>query len=261
MRWERKKQTGVQQIDFLPAHYHEEYARRRTQASRILVICIFAAALPTASLYQYRLRLSVDRQLAEIDQHHSESQAEALRLARLNRRLAEENAVAELAVFLKHPWPHTQILAAIIEPLPESMSLDEVIIRREKTATNGPAIQGPATEQAAGKIAVTTMLPAAQDLQMLKKQAEDRLVVQLTGLTVDSRQLHYYLSSLGRHQLFSQVELDSMESEPSRGGQKSIARFEAHLVVQPGYGMPGSSAIGQQAQQDSHPEEHAENPS
>ncbi|MDH3716565.1 MAG: PilN domain-containing protein [Planctomycetota bacterium] len=256
MRWERKKQTSVQQIDFLPAHYHEEYARRRTQASRILVICIFAAALPTASLYQYRLRLSVDRQLAEIDQHHSESQADALRLARLNGKLSEENAMAQLAVFLKHPWPHTQILAAIIEPLPESMSLDEVIIHRDKTATKGPA-----TEKGTGKKAATTMLPAAEDLQTLKKQAEGRLVVRLTGLSVDSRQLHDYLSSLGRHQLFTQVELDSMESEPSRDGQKSIARFEAHLVVQPGYGMPGSSAVGQQAQQDSRPEKHVENPS
>jgi Tfp pilus assembly protein PilN len=261
MRWERKKQTSVQQIDFLPTHYHEEYARRRTQASRILVICIFAAALPTASLYQYRLRLSVDQQLAEIDQHHSESQADALRLARLNRKLAKENAMAELAVFLKHPWPHTQILAAIIEPLPESMSLDEVIIRRDKAATKGPATRGPATEKGTGKKAATAMLPAAEDLQTLKKQAEGKLVVQLTGLSVDSRQLHFYLSSLERHPLFAQVELDSMESEPSRGGQKSIARFEAHLVVQPGYGMPGSSANGQQAQQDSRPEEHAENPS
>jgi Tfp pilus assembly protein PilN len=256
MRWIRNQPTGAQQIDFLPAHYHEEYARRRTQASRILVVCIFAAALPTASLYQYRLGLSVDRQLAEIDQHHKQSQTDTQRLASLYDKLAQENAMAQLAVFLRHPWPPTQILSAVVEPLPASMSLQEVTIRRE-----GVAFSGPVTERGTGPETASPALPAAEDLQALKKQVEGKLVVQLAGLTVDSRQLHYYLSSLGRHQLFTHAELDSMQSEPSRDGQKSIGRFEAHLYVRPGYGMPGSSVVGRQALPDSPRERHVENPS
>jgi Tfp pilus assembly protein PilN len=256
MRWERKKPTVARQIDFLPAHYHEEYARRRTQASRILVVCIFAAALPTASLYQYRLRLSVDRQLAEIDQYHAECQADARRLASLNNRLAEANAMAHLAVFLKHPWPCSQILAAIIQPLPTSMSLDEVVIRRQKVSDNGAA-----SKDGAGQPAAASLLPAAEDLQALNKQAAGKVVVQLSGSTADSQKLHDYLSNLVRHPLFTHVELDSMESEPSRDGRSSIARFKAHLSVRPANGMPESVAAGSRPQKDRPSEKHAENPS
>ncbi|NIL98854.1 MAG: hypothetical protein GTO53_12975, partial [Planctomycetales bacterium] len=200
--------------------------------------------LPLASLCQYRLRLAVDRQLAEIEQYHAESQAQAQRLARLQARLADQHALAQLTTFLQHPWPQTQIVAALLQPLPDSMSLDEVVVQREdlpgirKVAPPDRGPQDPAPR-----------LPAGEDLQILQKQAAGRLVVQLSGRTADSRELHHYLSALGQHPLFTQVELDSIQRDRSRDGHESLARFEAHLSVRSACGSDEKTTLNPQVAQ------------
>ena len=248
MDTQRRRTESVQQVDFLPVHLHEEYARRRSQAWRILVVCAFAAALPTASLYQYRMRLAVDRQLAEIDNYYKESIADQQRLEQLTSMMAVETATAQLAVYLQHSWPQTQILAAVVEPLPAAMSLEEIVVRRQQAPRAG--LQ---REEDAGKRKAVSLLPAAEDLETLRQQEQGTLVVQLNGLTTSNRQLHSYLSRLGQHPLFIRVDLGSIEREPVPEGGQSVARFEALLYVRPRHSSLDSPEIEQQTVQAARP--------
>ena len=255
MAADRIQRDRSQQIDFLPQHYREDDERRRTQAWRILIICIFAFVLPTASLYQYRLRLLIDRQLAQLDETHQDAQRDAQRLSSLSNQLTEKATVAQLATFLRHPWPPTQIVAAIVERLPESIAIEEMIIRRIS-----PPVQQTTNEGDADR-AKPTPMPAVEDLKTLEQQAKGEIVVELTGQTVDNRQLHHYLSELARNPLFVRADLGSMESVPARQGRNSAARFEAQLSVRPGYSLPGGPPVKQQVAQDDRPEKSVEDPS
>ncbi len=136
------------------------------------------------------------------------------------------------------------------------MSLDEIVVQRERAV---PA--RPPQNQAAKQTAAATVVPAEADRQSLKKQTEGKLVVRISGTTLNSRHFHDYLSRLGRDPLFAEVELDSIESEPNPDGRPSIARFDAHLAVQPACGIRGKPIPDQQAGKDHRPPEDGKNPS
>ena len=120
----------VHNIDFLPPRYHDEYARRKTQAWRILIVIALAVALPTASLYQYRMKLNIQHELYKIGQQHGESVADAAQLAAVQGELADADAAAELWTFVRHPWPVTQLLAALVRPLPATIAIEQITIQR-----------------------------------------------------------------------------------------------------------------------------------
>jgi hypothetical protein len=248
MHIDHTKQPG-QPIDFLPQHYREEYERRRSQAWRILFVVVFAATLPTASLYQYRLKLSVQKELGRIAQQHGESQADAARLATLETEMAERTATANLITYLRHRWPTTQILAAVTQPLPQTMVLEEIAISRQQAETQATPTLNLSNEQSE---AATSAGPAAiEDVRTLAKKSGSEIIVRLTGLTSNSLHLHRYLAELARHPLFVQTELESVESEPGGNGETTADRFELHLVVRPSYGAPdgptGNNTVAQDA--------------
>ena len=108
----------MKDIDFLPSGYRQQHSNRNVRAWRFVVVASFLAMLSAASLVQYYRLCRARICLEHVTTQHDEAKNQNLQLTRLQSELKEVNCDAELFTYLRHPWPRTQILAAILTPLP-----------------------------------------------------------------------------------------------------------------------------------------------
>lgn len=219
-------------IDFLPAEYRRQNLRRQSQPWRIVVIMAFVALLAGAG-YSQRLRSGrVEAELQAIEPQYEQAIEYQERFSELQARLQPVRASAELIAYLRHPWPRTQLLAAVTGPLPEEITLDQLSIRR---AAQAKAAVKRETED---EIDTESLPPAARDLDSLRKQYDgSRTVIAIQGRARTSTPVHAYLSQLAQHPLIVKAELESMENVDR--GEINTFEFQATLLVRPGYGQPG----------------------
>ena len=140
----------------------------------------------------------------------------------------------ELYTYLRHPWPRTQLLAAMLGPLPDEITLQQVQILGEPAGVSSPAEARPAVEAKTQEASPASLLPAQRDLAKLRDRMDSaRTMMILTGTAAGSSALHRYLGELDAVEIFDKAELDWFESV---NGGKSL-RFQIVLGVQPGYGQ------------------------
>jgi Tfp pilus assembly protein PilN len=157
-------------------------------------------------------------------------------------------AEAELFTYLEHPWPRTQLIDALLAPLPEEITFDELTIDGETRVDNLNTLTVPSRKsRKAEQETACTLLPATEDLQQLRAECDGtRTVITLKGLATDSEALYRYLADLSRAPLFAKTELRCIEAESTDDGGQ--LRFFATIVVQPGYGQPGGPGNGNKAE-------------
>lgn len=231
----------MKNIDFLPARYREKSSQKKAQAWRGLVVAAFCALLAAGALGQFEIRRSVERHLAAVLEQYEQVVADGKKLAELQRELREAQAEAELLTYLRHPWPRTQILARVAEPLTEAITLRKLHIRQEESIARPPTAAPPG-QTAEAKAAAEAALPAAErTLDTLRMSLDDApLTVTVQGISQDSASLHVYLGKLAESDWFSAAELQSIERLEE--GKEEGFRFVARLTVRPGYGRPALPA-------------------
>lgn len=235
-RWEAGKQP-MHDIDFLPSEYRQNHHRRRSQTRRILVVAVLAAALAAAALDQHRRRQQLRAALADREPAHAAAVQKRDALDELQSRLQAARARADLFTYLRHPWPRTQIMGALLGPLPDEIAFEQVEIAQETATASKPARNlSPADEQAREE-QLAGLSAAARDLRRLRDEFDPkRTTVTITGVTSESAALHRYLRELGRAELFSKAQLNSIETDKA---DPNRVRFTVTLLVRPGYGQPG----------------------
>lgn len=228
----------MQPIDFLPREYRDKTSRRSQSPQRWLVLVVVGGLLAASLVSQNVAMRNARRDLADVIPAYQAARKLNDELGQLQSKLHAAQASADLFAYLRHPWPRTQILSAVAADLPSSITFKEVRIAREavKTTTtqapNQPPIDRQTQEQQLAKLPAST-----RDLLALREQCDaTQTVVILTGFTSDGEALHRHLGRLGRAPLFSKAELRSLDSEGADGKR---LRFNACLVVRPGYGQPG----------------------
>ena len=228
----------MQDIDFLPVQYHQKRVKRRSQPWRIVVVAVFAVLLAAAVCSQRGRKTQAEKELAAIMPQYELAASQDRKLAELHLQLNAARNAAELFTYLRHPWPRTQILAALLEPLPEGITLDELEITRQTPQNQTRPGRYSRMEDEAKKEELDKLPPAVRDLKRLREEFDKTpTVVLISGTTAESAAVHRYLGQLGRASLFSKVDLDSLESaENDRAGR---LKFQATLIVRPGYGQPG----------------------
>ena len=227
-------------IDFLPSEYRQNHVQRRWQTRRILVVAVLAAMLAAAAVGQQRRRQRLQADLADCEPAHAAAVQTENALDELQSRLQVVRASADLFTYLRHPWPSTQIMAAILGPLPDEITFEQVEIDRETSTGSKPARNLSLTDQQAQEEQLAGLPAAARDLKRLRDELDSkRTTVTITGVTTESAALHRYLGALGRAELFSKAQLHSIETD--RADPNRI-RFSVMLVVRPGYGQPGGPA-------------------
>jgi hypothetical protein len=229
------------EIDFLPARYREECAQRKTHFLRVLSSVVFALVLLACAGWQWNAGRKLTLELEAIAPIHERAHERTVQLTTLKNELAAASDRAELLTYLRHPWPRTQLLAAVIEPMPESIKLSELTIGRPEEEEANAGLPSQNTRQTAGGESAAaktnvTLSPTQADLKQLRLEFDARTtVVQMAGETTDVSELHEYLGQIALHKLILKAELRSIES----GGRDSLATlFRARIELRPGYGQP-----------------------
>ena len=228
-------------LDFLPLEYRQRHDRRRRQKWRNIAIGLVGLLAAATACHQQLARRQLLERLAEVTPQYERVIEQTQQLGRLQSELAAARVDAELFTYLRHPWPRTQILAALLTELPEEIGFTKLDIRRQAQPVRPGGEHDPlsALSPQAGSPAVER--PAAIDQTRLRQQYDRaRTVVAIEGLASDSSALHQYLSRMNRSEFCPQAELESLEAD--RLGEEPMLRFQATLVVCPGYGMPHGPA-------------------
>ena len=227
----------MHEIDFLPAEYRQNHVRRQSQPWRIIVVVVFTALVVSAAVGQHIHRERFEAELAAVMPEYEKAVSLNGCLGNLQSQLQLVRADAELFTYLRHPWPRTRIISALLAPLPDGITFEQLNIQQQGLAGRVRGEQLSRSEKDAEEQELANMPPAVRDLKQLRDAFDlRRTVVTITGVTTDSAALHHYLGELGRDSLFRDVDF-SIESDDI--GRSANLRFNAVLTVQPGYGQPG----------------------
>jgi Tfp pilus assembly protein PilN len=226
----------MKNIDFLPSRYRERTQLRRVMMWRIAALVVLAATIAVAHGSQLAVRRSAAKQLAALGPQYQAALETSARLQQLQNELAANEHYAALYTYLEHPWPSTQILVAITQTLPESLTLTEIRLQHQQSTKTGTA---PDNNPAV----TSTVPPPSKDLQSLRDEMDGaKYVVTVHGLTTDVSALQEYVSGFQRSPFFASAKLESIESLKELEGPQ-ISRFEMHLEIRPGYGQPGGPTL------------------
>ncbi len=230
--------TTWDQIDFLPPRYREQHAKRRNMVGRLLVLAAYVGLLAAGSVVQRARRAEAAAQLARAQHEVLAAQALSQELAAWQQRLLAERACAELITYLEHPWPRTQLLAAILPQLPESIHLSELRVFVSAESQRGGAFWQQAS--LGGKAEKDPPPePAGVDLARLRTERDAAATyIHLSGIAQEQGTLHSFLHQLSRDELFAALELISIESLRS-GAEFQGWEFQARIKLKPGYGQTG----------------------
>jgi hypothetical protein len=223
-------------IDFLPVQYHQKNAYRQAKPWQIIVVTSFLGLVVLLTISQNIHRQFVESQLADLMPAYQMALAQERQLAEVRAQLKEMESKAELITYLRHPWPRSLLLSAILSKLPEEITLQQMQIIRE--AENSATASHPALVVGNPPDQQNTISPAARDMQTLQNQSEGKqIVIILSGATENSAALHHYLDEMQSNSLFAKAELGSVTSIGESSG--AAIQFHAKLVVKPGYGQAG----------------------
>jgi Tfp pilus assembly protein PilN len=237
----------MKNIDFLPSRYHENDARRQAMLWRWILLLSFGGVIGTATLGQLAIKQSVQSELDKLQAQHHKAAETKERVAVLEKELTQVEEVAELYIYLRHPWPRTQLLAQVTRDVPESVVISELEIsqRGDNNGGNQPRATPPAATNEAADIS-----PAKRDLQGLRGANDKKpTFIHITGTATDPAALNAFVARLGESPLLKSARLTSLEAvrpldEAAPGGSdaKAVSRFEVVITVLPGYGAPGGPA-------------------
>ncbi|MHC2066832.1 hypothetical protein ACYFX5_05135 [Bremerella sp. T1] len=217
------------EIEFLPKKYREKRKRDTSHISRLLLLVVVAAGMSVMLLYQLASLHSVNHQLAEVEEHH-ERVSKLMQEVELKRiEVAQKRHHANLLTFLDHPFPKSQVIATIANPLPV-----EITITRIQLATPISQVKNsrPATEK--GKAAPQGH-PMELDLkQLLGETSQRRCVIELEGTTDDTSCLYTFLAELHQADIVESAKIESIDPQVKADGRE-FSNFTAHIKIKRGH--------------------------
>lgn len=238
-------------VDFLPSSYRETSLRRLDLWWQIGVFVALAVLCAALSGYQVWQRRGVRTELAALTSRHAAAIMQENRGTLLREKLHAARQHAALVNYLQHPWPRSQILAAILKPLPESITLQDVRIARDAGGVRNLTAQLPSrarTLAASPQEELAKLSPVERDLKVFRDEYDGvRLLVTLGGVTSEGSDLHEYIAHLTQHPLVAKAEIITFDGNapaatPAAG--KRLSQFQVRVVIQPGYGQPGGPLPG-----------------
>lgn len=232
-------------IDFLPAEYRRRTDDRKNRAWRMTVLVVFGLMIASTAFYQHTLSRQANHELAEVAALYDLAIARSEHLNKSYAALREQRGAADLYALLDHCWSRTQILQAVLETLPEEATLSQLQISRVARPTRAAAQRSFSATTSEEEKALAHLLPEERDQKLLREKLNAaRTVVVLTGTTQDQRAIHDYIARLEKIDLFSKVEITSIEQ--ARSDNTEAMLFGARLVVRPAYGLVGGPIGGEE---------------
>lgn len=218
----------MQNIEFLPQRYRDKDARRKVGVWRLAVVALLGGLVAAAALFQFRQKQQVRDKIDQAQPLYLAAQTKAAQLQQLQSVLASEQAKATLCAYLQHPWPRTQLLAAVAGAMPEGISINRIQIGGQQISPRRTSRTSESEEQENEEAAVE---PAVRDMMTLKAASNERVVmVVVVGTATDAEKINTYLKSLSESPFIGRVDLDSLENNETPTGNGQL-RFTAKGVI------------------------------
>lgn len=225
-------------IEFLPPEYRHKQALHRAKLWWLTIAVLFGTGIGLTAITQYGLRLQLQQQVAQFDREFQIATVRRAELEATQKRLQDADHEVALYTYLRHPWPKSQILAAIVAPLPSGIRLTEFHTSQEV------GIPGSTSNVNTTTVSVDANMAAVGnsfelDMKALRAASDAHpLYLTIQGTATTSDELHAYVAQLHKHRLFSKVELQSVEAQRISTGP-SLTQFQIQVQLLPGLGQPG----------------------
>ncbi|QDU75068.1 hypothetical protein Pan97_20890 [Bremerella volcania] len=230
------------EIEFLPKKYREKRKSHNFQISRLLLIVGIVAGMSAVLLYQLASLHSVNLQVAALDQQHEKVMQLMQEVDRRRNEVAVKRHHAKLLTFLDHPYPKSQVIAAIANPLPTEITITRLQVTVEQIAA---ANAKPASEK--GK-AVPKGHPMELDLKVLIDEAKSRrCTVEVEGTTDDTSCLYTFLASLHQAEIIESAKIESIDPQQKTDGSE-FSHFTAHVKIKRAYLTHFETLVGRTVQ-------------
>lgn len=229
------------EIDFLPARYRTEHVQKRVAVWRAIVLVSFLALLTGLSIAQHRGKRRLEAELVATQRQYGLVWVQAERIDQLDAELRPLNATVELLTYLRHRWPTSQLMAAALEPLPESVVLDLMHVSPDAAPATVGGRSGAPRVRVEAEAPPDDTPPHAKDLAALRKDYDrTRTVIRLSGRSTDLNALHAYVAQLDAHRLIDRAELQSVDVQAA--ADPGTFRFQVRVVCAPSYAQEGGPA-------------------
>ncbi len=222
----------MQNIDFLPERYRERDLKRKAAVWQYALLLGFGGVLMAATAGQFMIKRSLEASVVELKQSRIDAKLKRDQVQLLEQQLGNKEQVAALYTYLRHPWPRTQVLVSITNPVPDAVKLEGIeILQQQPTKSAQSKREGRDDDQAGS---------ATTDLKDLRSSNDAaRVVVRVRGTVSDTAALNEYVRQLGESPLFRNVSITSLQSQ-TVGDRMTTSAFELAVVLLPGHGQPGA---------------------
>ncbi len=225
-------------IDFLPLEYHRQHAQRQVKPWRVVVVLCAAMLLAAAAFTQYRQHRQAQQELDSATALCDDATRENGAWVKFQEQMQAARSEAELFTYLRFPWPRSQLLSAVVAPLPREITIYQIQIATEASIEPSVVDARPRADAKADEERLRKAPATQRDAQRLRNEFDkERTYIRIAGTTTDAAAVYDYLNQASKGSLFSKVELKSVESVESPQGP--VMHFQALLLVRPGYGQPG----------------------
>jgi hypothetical protein len=232
------------EIDFLPIQYHQKNAYRQAKPWRIIVVSAFLCLVVIITISQAFHRRYLESEFNELGSAYEMAATQKQRYSDAQNQLKRLESEAELIAYLRHPWPRSQLIAALLSRLPDEITLEQLQITLQDGSITSPSNRRSTTASGDSDNQKSVLSPGERDLQYLSSRSEGKqTVVILTGSTTDSAAVHRFLNEILANTLFAKTELGFITSVNESSG--TATQFQAKLIVRPGYGRPGGPGDNQ----------------
>ncbi len=224
--------TALIDVDFLPLAYRQRSVNRRAYAWRVMAAAAIVAVFASTALWQHNHHKRVRAALAQVDAQYTQAALRSAQLTDVGTRLQVQHKVAQLLTLMRHRWPRSQVLAAVVNQLPDSVTLIECHLGHEVLPSTAPSAIALPQPNAPPPDEPTRR---SHDVErLLREHNERRYFLSLTGHASDAATLHSYLARLGTCPLFAQVDLQSLENVPvdqSSAGRSPAVHFSVRAIL------------------------------
>ncbi len=217
----------MNEIDFLPVEYRRRNFDRKDQRRQALIVGALFLVIGVSYTYQRTVNIQMANGLDRAHQLHKVSLQQFQEIAAVRAELDNLTADARAIAYLDHPWPQSQVVGAVVDGLPDSITLMQLRVARTPRATQ---------QRRREQDEPTGLTPLARDETVLRERYDGAdFQVVISGTTQDHAKLHDFMLRLDRHPLIDRAELTSLDGVTE---SESEFAFTVTCSLADGYGQP-----------------------
>ena len=213
---------------FLPEDYLERRLQRRTNFISLTLFVVVMGAVVAAFFVTDRQRVHVRQLQEQVNRDFEEAAKRLEQLETLQQKKQQMIRKAQVTAALLERVPRSLILSELVNAMPTTLSLTELILDSRPSKNPRRAEALTAIEEAKRKSLAATKTPAANEAQV----PELDVAMQLVGVAPTDLEVSQFMTALGRCDLFSDVTL--LFSEQFIMKDQEMRRFRVDLLVNQG---------------------------